>query len=440
MKITLIRPRIGISSDGRSFDRVCMEPLSLSVLAGMTPPDVDVELFDDRREKIPFDDPTDLVAITVESFTARRAYGIAAEYRNRGVKVILGGIHPTLLPGEAGRHADSVYVGDAESQWQDVVQDARECRLRPLYGDGAALRVQPVPARPGIFKWKKYLPFSLVQFSRGCPHRCAFCAVSAYFNGHHCCRSAEDVGAELQAGPDRIVFFVDDNFAANPAEAKAFLRTILPLRRKWVCQISIDASRDDELLGLMRESGCMGFVVGFESIDMDNLVSMNKLPNIRDFSCYGPQVKKLREYGFHIWAAFTVGHDSDTVASLEDLLDFAITNRFAFAAFNTLTPYPGTPLYARLKEEGRLLYDGTWWLHPEYRYNYAAFRPQNMTADQLTDMAFSMRERFNTFGSIARRILEAGTSTNAGAALALIARYGPFFRSDVKRKQGMRFG
>ena len=440
MKITFIKPRIGILCNGESYDRVRMEPLTLSVLAGMTPPDIDIDFFDDRCEEIPYDSPTDLVAITVESFTAKRAYDIAAEYRGRGVRVIMGGVHPTLVPDEVGRHADSVYVGDAERQWHDVFRDAQEGRLRPLYASEVAHQVQPYLARPGIFKGKKYLPFSLMQFSRGCPHRCTFCAVSAYFNGRHFCRNSEDVAAELQARPGQIAFFVDDNFSANPEKAKAFLRSIVPLKIKWMCQLSIDAAQNDGLLGLMQESGCLGFVVGFESIDRENLVSMNKLTNIKDFKRYGPQVKKLREHGFHIWAAFTVGHDNDTVASLEDMLDFAIDNRFAFAAFNTLTPYPGTPLYRRLSEEGRLLYDGTWWLHPEYRYNYASFKPRHMTADQLTGMAFSMRKRFNAVGSIAHRILEAGSSARAGAALGLIARYGLFFRSEIRRKQGMRFG
>jgi radical SAM superfamily enzyme YgiQ (UPF0313 family) len=440
MKITLIKPRIGILDNGESYDRVRMEPLTLSVLAGMTPLDIAVDFFDDRCEEIPYDSPTDLVAITVESFTARRAYDIAAEYRRRGVKVIMGGVHPTLVPDEVGRYADAVYVGDAERQWHDVLRDTQKGRLRPRYASVAAHQVQPYPARYCIFAGKKYLPFSLMQFSRGCPHRCTFCAVSAYFNGRHYCRNSKDVEAELQARPGRIAFFVDDNFSANPEKAKMFLRSIVPLKIKWMCQLSIDVAQNDGLMGLMQESGCLGFVVGFESIDKENLVSMNKLTNIKNFKRYGPQVKKLRSHGFHIWAAFTVGHDNDTIASLEEMLDFAIDNRFAFAAFNTLTPYPGTPLYRRLREEGRLLYDGTWWLHPEYRYNYASFRPKHMTADQLTEMAFSMRKRFNAVGSIAHRILSAGTSANAGAALGLIARYGLFFRSEIRRKQGMRFG
>jgi radical SAM superfamily enzyme YgiQ (UPF0313 family) len=244
----------------------------------------------------------------------------------------------------------------------------------------------------------------------------------------------------LESRPGRIAFFVDDNFSANPEKTKDLLRSIAPLKRKWVCQLGIDATRDDELLSLLQKSGCMGFVVGFESIDMDNLVSMNKTPNIRDFQCYGPQVKKLREYGFHLWAAFTVGHDNDTPSSLEEMLDFAVGNRFALAAFNTLTPYPGTPLYERLREERRLLYDGKWWLHPEYRYNHASFIPKHMTADRLTDMAFRMRKRFNSFGSIAHRMLAAGSASNASTALSIIARYGTFFRFEIRRNQGMRLG
>lgn len=440
MRVTLVRPRIGRMEGEPGYDRVSMEPLNIGVLAGLTPPDVSLSFFDDRTEEIDFDRPADLAAITVETFTARRAYDIAAAYRRRGVPVVLGGIHPTLHPEEAARYADAVYRGDAERQWAQVLADARQGRLRPRYDGGDGASPAPARPRPDIFTGKRYLPFTLSQFSRGCPNQCTFCASSAYFGHRHRCRPPEDVLAELDARPPRIVFFVDDNPTADLPRVKAFLRALAPRNISWVSQLSVDAARDPELLRLLKESGCLGFVVGFESVNPENLRAMNKPVNAQNFQSFRPEIRALRDHGFQLWAAFTVGHDSDTPASVEDMLDFALAHRFAFAAFNTLTPYPGTSLYRRLREEGRLLYDGAWWLHPAYRYNYAAFRPRHLTADQLTELAFSLRRRFNRVDSLAGRVLSSAVHGGGWLALSLIGRYGLFFRAEMRKKQGLALG
>ena len=186
MKITFIKPTIGRREHSLYVDEGRMEPLMLGVLAGLTPPDVETVLYDDRMETVPFDEPTDLVAITVETFTARRAYEIAAEYRQRGVPVVLGGMHVTLLPEEAAEHADSILVGDAEWAWPPLVEDARRHRLLPRYhgrpgiAQMTAAGGNALPRRE-IFQGKAYLPISLMQFSRGCRFGCHFCAVSQYF-------------------------------------------------------------------------------------------------------------------------------------------------------------------------------------------------------------------------------------------------------------------
>jgi len=218
-------------------------------------------------------------------------------------------------------------------------------------------------------------------------------------------------------------------------------RELIPLRVRWVSQASIDMTQDLELLDLMVRSGCLGHVIGFESIDTQNLRAMNKAPNLSEsFRDYKPQLEILRDYGLQTWAAFTLGYDHETRESIERTLEFALENKFAFAAFNVLMPYPNTPLYRRLQAEGRLLYDGKWWLHPAYRFNYAAFQPKLMSADELTEAGFYARATYNSIGSIIRRAFDFKTNMRSLFRLGIYATYNPLFRKETFRKHGLRFG
>ncbi len=440
MRITFIKPRIGRKEYGPYVDKGRMQPLQIGVLAGMTPADVDISFYDDRMEEVDFDKPTDLAAITVESFTARRAYEIGREYRERGVPVIMGGMHPTLIPGETARYADSVFTGDAETLWPVVVEDARRGSLKPLYNSTFGVPQKGVLPRRDIFRGKGYIPTSLIQFTRGCKFECNFCATSAYFKKSHYIRDFDEVLKEVDQCEHNILFFVDDSFNSTPERAKVFLKRLIPKKIHWVGQMSIDVANDPELVRLMQQSGCLGFVVGIESIYYDSLKIMNKLPNMEDFKNYEPQIKVLQDHGFQLWAAFTVGHDGDTAGSIEDTINFAIKNKFTFAAFNVLMPYPNTPLYGRLKEENRLLYDKAWWLHRDYRFNYAAFKPKHMTADQLTELGYRARTQFNSFSSIWKRIFCSRTNIRNLFRLGLYMKYNLLFRKEVHNKQGLRLG
>lgn len=441
MKLCLIKPNIGRLEHSLFVDEARMEPLQLGVLAGLTPSDVEVALYDDRMEAIPYDEPTDVAAITVETFTARRAYEISAEYRRRGVPVVMGGMHATLLPEEVAAHADSVYIGDAEFLWAQVMADARAGKLQPTYTAAVGPPQPGAPTRRDLFKGKGYLPITLLQFSRGCRYNCEFCAVSVFFHKTQYCRSVRETIQEIKAQDRRQLFFVDDNLIANHAAAKALFRALIPLKVNWVSQASLDMTQDRELMDLMVKSGCLGNVIGFESLDPQNLRAMRKAPNLAgSLEAYKPQIKLLRDYGLQTWAAFTIGHDGDTRASIQRLLEFALENRFAFAAFNILMPYPSTPLYTRLKAEGRLLYDGTWWLHPDYRFNYAAFRPKLMSADELTEAGFYCRATFNSPGAIIHRALDLRTNMRSLYRLAIYAVYSRLFRQEMFKRHGMKFG
>lgn len=442
MKITLIKPNMGRRGTKRYVDSGRMEPLQLGVLAGLTPPEIDVQLFDDRSEDIDFAERTDLVAITVETFTARRSYEIAAEYRRRGVPVVLGGMHPTLIPDEAAEHADAIVIGDAENVWTTLIEDAAAGRLQARYNGHLPARPQShSPTRRDLFRGKGYLPITLLQYSRGCPYVCNYCATSVYFNRAHRHREIGEVVDEIRAQRRSYLFFVDDNITADHDAAKQLFEALIPLKIRWVSQASLDMLRDAELMELMVRSGCQGNVIGFESITPASLKMMRKSVNrAAAADQYAGAIAQLRKLGLQTWAAFTVGHDTDTAASIRATADFAIANKFTFAAYNILMPYPGTPLYAELDAQDRLLYDGKWWLHPEYRFNHAAFQPSMMSPDELTALAFDCRKRTNSVRSILYRLAEPATNLRNPVRFGNFVAYNPIFRTEVFRKQSMRLG
>jgi len=441
MQVTFIKPTLGCLIEGEKFiDEARMEPLSLGLLAGLTPPGVDCRLFDDRIDEIDYDEPTDLVAINVETFTARRAYEIAAEYRARKVPVVMGGMHATLIPEEVAEHADAVFTGDAETLWPQVIADVHAGQLRPRYDSAIGVPQPGVMPRRDLYAGKKYLPVSLLQFGRGCRFNCEFCAVSQYFGHCHYARPVAEVVEEIASQPRRDLFFVDDNFVSNPAAVKDLLRALIPLKVRWVSQASIEHTRDPEMMRLFVESGCMGNVIGFESLDIENLQQMHKAANITAFDGYAQAVATLRDHHLQTWAAFALGYDFDTVESIHQTCEWGISNHFTFAAFNVLMPYPATPFYKRLKAEGRLLYDGRWWLHPDYSFNHAAFCPKRMTADELTEAAWDCRTRWSSWASIAKRTLDPQTNLATPFRFAIFCAYNPLFRREAFKRQGMHLG
>ena len=355
--------------------------------------------------------------------------------------VVLGGFHPTLNPNEAMEHADSVVTGDAESVWRELVDDAAEGRLKNRYQAQDTLpQAGDVLPRRDLFSGKGYLPIALVQFGRGCQNGCDYCAVGAYSKRRHTSRPAGDVVREIQAQGRKLVFFVDDNIVADKEASKALFRALIPLKIKWVSQGTLDMVEDSELMMLMKKSGCLGNVIGFETLDPRNLKASGKPNTITVASEYDAHIKILKSYGLQTWAAFTLGYDCDTPESLNDILAFSLRHKFTFAAYNVLMPYPGTPFYERLKNEGRLLYDGRWWLHPDYRFNHAAFVPALMTPDVLTETAFSIRKQWNSPLSLAKRFLDVRTNLNSLASMALFWSYNRVFRSETFKKQDMSFG
>lgn len=413
MRLTIVHPCIGRRAGDRGYVRTWqMEPLSAATLAGLTPRDVEMRFYDDRMETIPFDEATDLVAISVETYTAKRAYQLASEYRRRGVPVVMGGFHPSLCSEEVARYADAVVTGEAEELWPQVLDDARHGTLQKYYRSSSRPVLKGLRPDRSIFRGKRYLPIGLVEAGRGCHFKCDFCAVQTVFSQSQTRRPADEIIAELAMlkHEKKLFFFVDDNITSNLAQAKEFFRALIPLGIRWVGQSSINAAHDEEFLDLLKRSGCQGVLIGFESLNPANLAAMNKTFNTARGG-FAQALKNLRKHRIRIYGTFVFGYDGDTPASFAETVDFAEEHAFYIAAFNHLTPFPGTPLYHRLAAEDRLLYDA-WWLDDRYTYNRIPFRPQGMSEEELQRGCLSARRRFYSWKSIARRGFDAVNRAN----------------------------
>ncbi len=440
MKITFIIPCIGrVGSDVKNYLKGwSMEPLAIAVLSALTPSHIERVFYDDRIEKIPFDEPTDLVAISVETYTARRAYQISAEYRKRSVPVVLGGFHPSLMPEEAGRYADSVVIGEAENTWPQLVEDAEKGRLRKVYQAAKKPLLDALQVDRAIYADKKYLKLSLVETGRGCNFDCEFCSITSFYQRSHRSRPIADVVSEIQSLKNKHVFFVDDNIGADIDHAKQLFKALIPLKIRWTSQMSINVANDAAALELMEKSGCVGILIGFESLDSRALDRIGKKVN-RGGADYSDQLARLRQHGISVYGTFIFGYDTDTEQSFKTTLQFARQEKIFLAAFNHLVPFPGTALYARLQDDGKLI-DEQWWLSPSYVFGTVAFQPEKMSPDELGRLCFTYRKRFYSLSSILRRGLDFQANCRSPYMALLYFSQNIFNGSEVRKRQGLPLG
>ena len=439
MRLTIIHPAIGHRIGERYIRSWQMEPLPAAAIAGLTPGDVEIRFHDDRMETIPYDEPTDAVAISLETYTAKRVYQIASEYRKRNVPVIVGGFHASLVPEEAERYAEAVIVGEAEPVWREVVDDLRHGTLRKRYRVADRPQLDEIRPDRSIFRGKRYLPIGLVETGRGCRFPCEFCAIQAFFDRTHRSRPIDDILAELGSlkSSRRVFFFVDDNFAGNIKAAKPLLEALAPLGIRWITQMSINAAHDEEFLELLSKSGCKGVLIGFESLDRETLRSMKKNFNAMRGG-FDVALGNLRRHGIRVYGTFVFGYQNDTPETFDSTVEFAIDQRLYIAAFNHLTPFPGTALYRRLEDEKRLRFDA-WWLDDEYRYNDVPFNPERLNHDDVTRLCVESRRKFYSWGSILRRGIE---KTNRSDPF-MFRNFFPInylHKSDVSNRNGYPLG
>lgn len=413
------------------------EPLVFAILAGLTPSDVECVLYDERIETIPFDEPTDLVALTVETFTAKRAYQIATQYRQRGVPVVMGGYHPTLQPEETLQFATSIVIGDAEGVWTDVIEDVRKGNLRRIY-ESRYPSLDGMRPDHTVFKGKRYKPMTLIQFGRGCRFACDFCSIHAFYGNNTRRRPIDQVIEEIEQFGRKYVLFTDDNLFIDVSTARELFTALKPLGIHWACQISLDVAADRELVRLMARSGCMSVIVGFESLIEENLRQMRKSWN-RTYGTYEELIKVFYDQGIMVYGTFVFGYDHDTVDSFAISLDFALRTKLFLANFNPLTPTPGTPLYERLRREKRLIFE-PWWLHPDYRYGESMFHPRQMTAEQLAHGCYWVRTQFNKYSCILGRARNFQANSRNLRNLSIYLTANLINRREIHRKQGLPLG
>lgn len=432
MRVTLVRPNMG---DYRTTD--AMPPLAMGILAARSGKH-EIQFFDDRVESIPATLETDLVALSVETFTAHRAYQLADRFRAQGHRIVMGGYHPTFLPDEALGHADTVVLGDAESVWEQLLEDASRDTLQRIYRGDNHRPLTDYRVDRSIFADKSYAPVELIQYGRGCRFICDFCSIHSFYGPHVRLRPLEQLAEELQTlNRKHLLFFVDDNLFSNETNLRTLLQHIKPLRLRWSCQISIDVARNPALLDLMADAGCRFVLIGFESLEPANLQQMRKRWNCVAGD-YLQVANELHRRGIGIYGTFVFGYDHDTPDTIWRSVEFALEARLEIANFNPLTPTPGSALYDRLRDEQRLL-SPQWWLDPGYRYGDPIFQPRAMSPEQLTQGCFEAKRQFYSWSSIARRILDGNRRFSLfGTSMTTIANM--ISRREVYRKQGRLLG
>lgn len=402
MHLTFVHPAIGHRLNEQYLRSWQMEPLTMATLKGLTPTSVTTSFYDDRLELIPYDKPTDAVAISVETYTAKRAYQIASEYRQLGIPVIMGGFHVSLVPEEAKRFADAIIIGEAEGIWQEVIDDLQHRTLKRQY-QGIRTDLSQIKVDRSIFQGKCYLPIGLVETGRGCRFPCEFCAIQRFYERSYRRRDSDQVLAELreERKTKKIFFFVDDNFAGNIKESSTWLPELAKLNIRWITQMSINAAHDEQFLQALAKAGCKGVLIGFESLSDDNLKQMNKRFNTMKGG-FSNALANLRKYGIAVYGTFVFGYDFDHENSFAEAVSFAEKEGMYIAAFNHMTPFPGTELYQRLEKEKRLLYP-QWWLDERYHYNDVPFTPKQLTPEQVTKGCVEARRAFYGWRSILKR-------------------------------------
>jgi len=398
MKLFLIAPRWPDNSLwGQIYFR--FPYLALTTLAGLTDDTWEMRLIDENVEAVPFDEPVDLVGISVMTPLAPRAYTIADTFRRQSVPVVLGGIHPTMMPGEAREHADAVVMGEAERTWQLVLSDRRHGRLKPFYKAGSFQDLErlPLPRRdllpPGAYFFTK-----TVQTTRGCPFDCEFCSVTSFYGRTYRTRPVADIVREIEDLGGGHVFFVDDNIVGRPSVARELFAALAPLKIKWFSQASVHIADDRDLLKLAADSGCGGLFIGFESLSQDGLKALGKSVNHVDR--YHQAVKVIHDHGIGIQGSFIFGTDQDDRTVFARTLDFVETVHLEAAIFSILTPFPGTRVYTSLRSAGRI-FDADW---EKYDMNHVVFTPAKMTPAQLQDGFLWAYRKLYGYRSIVKRL------------------------------------
>ncbi len=381
-RVLLVFPR----EKGVQFSNETRYPfpiLGLTLLAAFFPKEYDVRIVNEAIEEIDFDGPVDLVGITGLTCVIRRAYEVADRFRERGVKVVLGGVHPSLLPDEAKEHADSVFIGEAEGLLAGLIRDFEAGDLKPFYKnrDWSDLKEMPVPRRD-LLPARHRPFFKTIETTRGCPNRCEFCSVPVINGKRYRTRPLEEIDRELSSVLEKegeYLFIADDNVTAREDYALGLFDVFKRHRVNWMGFATIQIAKNERLLRKAQESGCISLFIGFESLDQGSLNGVSKrFVPAKELSHL---VKTIQDHRIGIHGSFIFGFDEDDPTVFRKTVDFVQRTHIELPNFSILTPFPGTPLRKKLEGEGRII-DNDW---SHYDMSHVVFKPRRMTLRELQE-------------------------------------------------------
>ena len=377
------------------------QPLTLTTLAALIPPELEaqVSLIDEGIADVPLDLEADLIGLTVITGTAVRAYELADLFRQRGITVVLGGPHVTLIPEDAAPHADAIVTGYAEDSWPQLLQDFALGRLQPRYDQapGLDLANRPFPRRE-MLPSQRYLTNNVFEATRGCTHNCDFCVVPTAWGRKPLQKPVDEIVADIRQHGARKLIFVDLNLIAERDYARRLFTALVPLQIQWYGLATVLLAGDQPLLELAARSGCRGLLMGLESISPQNLRQNHKGFNSPEN--YARAVERLHEQGIALQGCFVFGLDDDGPDIFLKTAEFAVQAGIDLPRFAIVTPFPNTPLYKRLEAEDRLL-TRNWEL---YDGQHVVFRPQKLTVAELQSGTEAAWKHAYSFHSICRRV------------------------------------
>lgn len=406
MKITLISPKGPLyRHKGGIFKKsLRYQPLTLTTLAALIPNELDatVELIDESIQTIPDDLETDIVGMTVISGTASRSYELAKMFREKGILVVLGGPHVTLLPEEAKEHADVIFTGYAEQTWPQFLFDFQNDEVKQVYAQNAdfSLEDMPFPKRE-LFDKKHFLTQAVFEATRSCIHKCDFCVAPTAWGSKQYQKPIDWVIEDIKRVGKKKIIFVDLNLVSDRAYAKELFTRLIELNIHWFGLSTVLIANDDEMMELMARSGCKGLLLGLESIADDTLKDARKQFN--QSVDYRFLIQKLHSLGISIQGCFVFGLDSDTVDTFDETVEFVLETGIDLPRYAIATPFPSTPLYNRLNEEKRILTDN-WEL---YDGQHVVFEPKQMSVEELLLGHEKAWKRTYSYKNIAKRLYRA---------------------------------
>ena len=394
--ITASSPEIRVVRRSRVLN---FQQITMPYLAARVPSNWQVFHVDEEAEKIDWQIEVDLVGITFHTPSAEHAYQIARRFRARGVCVVMGGPHVTLLPEEASQHADVIFIGEAEGLWEEFLAHFEAGSYLRRYQQTGLPSLENIPmARKDLFH-RSDLTNGVMFATRGCPNVCDFCTIAVMYHHQQRCRPVQEAAAEYASFKGKVIIFWDDNIAGNLEYAKELFRAITPYRKFWSSQASIHAGRDDLFLETAARSGCKQLFLGLESISQQSMAEVKKGFNrVED---YRQIIERIHAHGIAVQAGIVFGFDHDTPAIFQDTLDFLEEMGVQNATFNILTPFPGTPLFQRMEAEGRIL-TRDW-----RKYNSRSdvvYQPKHMSPAELLEGFRYANERFYGLPSIFKRL------------------------------------